>query len=146
MTLDLANVIHRQIYMGCFANAMTRWAKALLGTGGTFLDVGAHVGYFSLIAADRVGREGRVFAVEPNPAVFSALRAHLAANRISHVEACNWGLAEREGSVELHVPGAASFRDYNATVLHRPDWAAIVIPVRRLDDCLDDWRAPAASI
>ena len=30
MTLDLANVIHRQIYMGCFANAMTRWAKALL--------------------------------------------------------------------------------------------------------------------
>ena len=33
MTLDLANAIHRQIYMGCFANAMTRWAKALLRAG-----------------------------------------------------------------------------------------------------------------
>ena len=106
MTLDLANVIHRQIYMGCFANGMTRSARSLLPAGGTILDVGAHVGYFSLIAADRVGREGRVFAVEPNPAVFSALRAHLAANRISQAEACNWGLAEREGSVALYVPGA----------------------------------------
>ena len=70
MTLDLENAIHRQIYMGCFANAMTRWARTLLNAGGTFLDVGAHVGYFSLIAADRVGREGRVFAMEPNPVVF----------------------------------------------------------------------------
>jgi FkbM family methyltransferase len=141
MTLDLANVVHRQIYMGCFANAMTRWAKALLRPGGSFFDVGAHAGYFSLIAADRVGCDGRMVAVEPNPVVFATLRAHLAANRISHVEACHWGLAERDGSVELHVPGAASFRDYNATLLHRPEWAPIVIPVRRLDDCLDDWGA-----
>src|SRR6187455_3401205 len=89
MSLDLANAIHRQIYMGCFANAMTRWAKALLHPGGSFLDVGAHAGYFSLIAADRVGRDGRVIAVEPNPVVFSALRAHLTANQISQVNACN---------------------------------------------------------
>src|SRR5580765_3148167 len=104
MTLDLANAIHRQIYMGCFANAMTRWAKALLRPAGTFLDVGAHAGYFSLIAADRVGRGGRVIAVEPNPAVFATLQAHVAANAIAHVEACRWGLAERDGCVSLHVP------------------------------------------
>src|SRR6476620_4671723 len=85
MSLDLANAIHRQIYMGCFANAMTRWAKALLRPGGSFLDVGAHAGYFSLIAADRVGRGGLVIAVEPKPMVLATLRAHLAANRISHV-------------------------------------------------------------
>ncbi|HEY6361439.1 MAG TPA: FkbM family methyltransferase, partial [Vicinamibacterales bacterium] len=101
MTLNLANAIHRQIYMGCFADAMTRWARALLRPGGRFVDAGANVGYFSLIAADRVGPEGRVFAVEPNPAAFAALQAHLAANRIAHVETCNWGLAECEGTVEL---------------------------------------------
>jgi FkbM family methyltransferase len=139
MTLDLANVIHRQIYMGCFANAMTRWANALLGPGGTFLDVGAHVGYFSLIAAGRVGTRGRVFAVEPNPVVFSTLRQHLVINGISQVEACNWGLADEEGSVELHVPRAENFRDYNATLLRRADWSTIEVPVRRLDECLDAW-------
>ena len=139
MRLDLANTIHRQIYMGCFANAMTRWAKALLRPGGSFLDVGAHAGYFSLIAADRVGRDGRVIAVEPNPTVFATLRAHLAANAIAHIEACHWGLAERAGPVSLHVPGAESCCDYNATLLRRPQWTSVEIPARRLDDCLDDW-------
>jgi hypothetical protein len=67
MTLDLANVIHRQIFMGCFARDMTRWARTLLPAGGTFLDIGAHAGYFSLTAADRVGPTGRVYAIEPNP-------------------------------------------------------------------------------
>ena len=139
MRLDLANIIHRQIYMGCFANAMTRWTRALLPAGGTFLDVGAHAGYFSLIAADRVGRDGRVFAIEPNPVVFSTLRAHLTANGISQVAACNWGLAGHEGSAVLYVPRAESCRDYNSTLLRRPDWTAIEIVVRRLDDCLDNW-------
>jgi FkbM family methyltransferase len=139
MRLDLANVVHRQIYMGCFASAMTRWTRALLSAGGTFVDVGAHAGYFSLIAADRVGRDGRVFAVEPNPIAFSALRAHLSANGITHVEACNWGLAEREGSTELYVPRPESLRDYNATLLRRPDWPAIEIRLRRLDACVDEW-------
>jgi FkbM family methyltransferase len=141
MSLDLANVIHRQIFMGCFANAMTRWAKALLRPGGSFLDVGAHAGYLSLIAADRVGGDGRVIAVEPNPEVFATLRAHLAANAIAHVEACHWGLAECNGSLSLHVPHAGSGRDYNATLLPRPGWTPVEIPVRRLDDCLDDWGA-----
>ena len=31
MTLGLPDVIHRQIYMGCFANVITRWAKAIRG-------------------------------------------------------------------------------------------------------------------
>jgi FkbM family methyltransferase len=139
MRLDLANVVHRQIYMGCFGSAMTRWTKALLSAGGTFVDVGAHAGYFSLIAVDRVGRGGRVFAVEPNPVVFSTLCAHLSANGITHVEACNWGLAEREGSTELYVPRPESLRDYNATLLPRPDWPVIEIRLRRLDACLDEW-------
>jgi FkbM family methyltransferase len=146
MSLDLANAIHRQIYMGCFANAMTRWARALLRPGGSFLDVGAHAGYFSLIAADRVGRGGRVIAVEPNPVVFATLQAHLAANAIAHVEACHWGLAERDGSVPLHIPGVEGGRDFNATLLRRPEWTPVEIPVRRLDDCLDDWRVESIDL
>jgi FkbM family methyltransferase len=146
MRLDLANIIHRQIYMGCFANAMTRWMRSLLHSGGTFLDVGAHAGYFSLIAAHRVGRGGRVFAIEPNPVVFSALRAHLTANGISQVDACNWGLAECAGSIALYVPPAESVRDYNATLLRRPDWTVIETAVRRLDDCLDDWGVPRIDL
>jgi FkbM family methyltransferase len=138
MTLNLANVVHRQIYMGCFARAMTQWARALLRPGGTFVDVGAHAGYFSLLASDLVGSSGRVFAVEPNPAVFATLCAHLAANGIDNVNACECGVAERGGWDVLHVPDL-SVRDFNATLLRRADWHSVRVPLRRLDECLDAW-------
>src|SRR6185436_20517401 len=38
-----------------------------LRAGDTFVDVGAHVGYFSLLAASLVGHGGHVFSFEPNP-------------------------------------------------------------------------------
>jgi FkbM family methyltransferase len=137
MTLDLANAIHRQIFMGCFARDMTRWARALLSPGGTFLDVGAHAGYFSLLASDRVGPAGRVYAVEPNPGTFAALRTHLSANRIGNVHAVMCGLADRPGSIPLHAP--PSRLDYNATVLPRADWTRVDVPARTLDDCVREW-------
>lgn len=137
MTLDLANVIHRQIFMGCFARDMTRWSRALLSRGGTFLDVGAHAGYFSLTAADRVGRTGRVYAVEPNPGTFEALQINLRANGIAHVSSYMCGLADRPGTIRLHAP--PSRLDYNATVLPRADWQSVDVPSRTLDECVNDW-------
>ena len=70
MTLNLANVIHRMIYMGAFSPHITAHLRALLPTGGTFLDVGANIGYFSLVASRLVGPSGRVLAAEPNPGAF----------------------------------------------------------------------------
>jgi FkbM family methyltransferase len=137
MTLDLSNAIHRQIFMGCFARDMTKWARALLPRGGAFLDVGAHAGYFSLVASNRVGPSGRVFAVEPNPRTFSALHRHLTVNAASNVHATMCGLADREGVLVLHMP--PSQLDYNATVLPRAGWPRAEVRVRTLDDCVREW-------
>jgi FkbM family methyltransferase len=137
MTLDLANAIHRQIFMGCFARSMTRWARAFLPRGGTFLDVGAHAGYFSLVASNRVGPEGHVYAIEPNPGTFAALQRHLSVNGVPNVHAVNCGLADAPGSIALHMP--PSMLDYNATVLPRSDWTRVDVPARTLDDCVREW-------
>lgn len=137
MTLDLGNAIHRQIFMGCFARDMTRWARALLSPGGTFLDIGAHAGYFSLLAADRVGPNGQVYAIEPNPRTFAALDSHLAINGVANVTAMMCGLADRPGSIPLHAP--PSSLDYNATVLPRSGWTRVDVPARTLDDCVREW-------
>ena len=45
-----------------------------LQPGAVFLDVGANLGYFSLLAADRVGPAGKVVAIEPDPANFLLLQ------------------------------------------------------------------------
>ncbi len=137
MTLDLANAIHRQIFMGCFAHSMTQWATHLLPVSGTFFDVGAHAGYFSLLASAHVGLSGRVFAIEPNPKTFATLERHLALNRVANVRALMCGLADKPGSLTLHAP--PSQIDYNATVLPRADWTRVDVPARTLDDCVREW-------
>jgi FkbM family methyltransferase len=137
MTVDLANAIHRQIFMGCFARDMTKWARALLPRGGAFLDVGAHAGYFSLLASHRVGDSGRVFAIEPNLRTFSALQRHLTQNAVRNANALMCGLADREGVLALYLP--SSQLDYNTTVLPRDGWTRAEVPVRTLDACVREW-------
>ena len=52
--------------------AMTIWS--LLEKGDTFIDVGANFGYLSYIGAAKVGEEGRVVAIEPNPTALKLLK------------------------------------------------------------------------
>jgi FkbM family methyltransferase len=59
-----------------------------LHPGMTFYDLGANIGFFSLMAARLVGPEGHVFAFEPDPSIFLRLRQNLAKNdfRLAVVE------------------------------------------------------------
>jgi FkbM family methyltransferase len=61
--------------------------RAMLAPGMTFVDIGAHVGYMSLVAADIVGPRGRGIAFEPAPGNFELLQANLARNGATHVVA-----------------------------------------------------------
>lgn len=136
MSLDLANAIHRQIYMGCFGRDMTVWTRSLLPPGGVFLDIGAHIGYFSLLAAHTVGPRGKVHALEPNPSAFAALQRHLQENGVTNVAASQIALAEEQGVLPLYTPPAAEARDYNVTFLPRDGWNRVEIPAERLDTYL----------
>lgn len=64
---------------------------SFLRTGDIFVDVGANIGYFSVLGASVVGEGGAVFAFEPDPANFQLLQASAALNalqgRISAVQA-----------------------------------------------------------
>lgn len=63
----------------------------LLRPGDVFVDVGANIGYFSVLAASRVGEQGAVFAFEPDPDNYRLLLANAALNalqqRITPVQA-----------------------------------------------------------
>lgn len=59
--------------------------KRALTKGSTFVDVGANIGYFSVLASRLVGPEGRVFAVEPDAVNLTILRANLWRQRCSNV-------------------------------------------------------------
>src|SRR5918993_624309 len=56
-----------------------------LTPGAVFVDVGANIGYFTVLAARMVGDAGRVVAFEPHPEALRVLRAALDVNQVSHV-------------------------------------------------------------
>lgn len=58
------------------------WLNAVLKPGDTFLDVGANVGVYTIMAATRVGPGGRVYAVEPHALSFSALLRNISKNHL----------------------------------------------------------------
>ena len=77
MRLNPADLIHQSIYLyGTWEAGTWDQMKRFLPEGGTFVDVGAHHGYYSLKAARAMGPSGSVISIEPNPASISRLETN----------------------------------------------------------------------
>jgi FkbM family methyltransferase len=109
-----------------------------LRDGDVFVDIGANSGYFTVLAALRVGARGRVFAFEPNPAVRRQLERHVELNQIAdRVAVSSLALGgDNEDEVRLFVScwpendGIASLTPAAETVARGGLRADVSIPVR----------------
>ncbi|MCB1844900.1 MAG: FkbM family methyltransferase [Halioglobus sp.] len=82
----------------------TALLQAILAPGGVFVDVGANIGYFSVIAAALVGEAGAVFAFEPDPENCRLLRLNVAHNGMADIiEVVEAGLADGAARGELFL-------------------------------------------
>jgi FkbM family methyltransferase len=88
---------------GVWEPAETRYLEEILRPGQTFVDVGAHVGYFSVLAAERVGFEGSVIAVEPEPRNLDLLHRNLARNGADRARVIPFAAGARTGWSRLAV-------------------------------------------
>jgi FkbM family methyltransferase len=99
--------------------------------GDTVLDVGAHIGYYTLLFARRVGPTGRVFAFEPDPANFALLRQNVALNGYHNVVLCPLAVSDRPGPARLfHSPDNAGDHRLHDPTGGRP---AVEVQAVRLD-------------
>jgi FkbM family methyltransferase len=74
------------------------WLRDNVRRGDVVLDIGANVGIYTLLAAERVGESGQVFAVEPHMFNATTLLENVAANRFSdRVSVLTLALGERVG-------------------------------------------------
>ncbi|MDQ6909196.1 MAG: FkbM family methyltransferase [Actinomycetota bacterium] len=90
--------------------------RSLLRPGMTFVDVGAHVGYLTLVAAERVGPTGRGLAVEPVPDNFALLQANILWTGTSWVDAipvAAWN-ENRRLTITLSADNSGDHRAYAA--------------------------------
>lgn len=72
----------------------------------TFIDMGANVGLFSLIAARLAGGHARVLAIEPQPDIRERLAFNIALNPGFDVRPLGIALADRDGDVDLFIDSA----------------------------------------
>ena len=112
---------------------------AHLELGDTFVDIGAHEGQFSLLAGNKVGPQGVVLAIEPNPEVLEKLRLNIAASALQNIQVEPAAVGDEEGEATLHL-----FKQHTRSSLY-PDGranrytlqeankaGAITVPVRPL--------------
>ncbi len=96
---------------GVYEPHMTRLLLTLLRPSDTFIDIGGHEGYFSVIAASKVPN-GAVHCIEPQSRLQESLRKNFALNG-SHVSVHSCAVSDRDGHVDLFLrpstnPGASS--------------------------------------
>lgn len=119
------------------ADAEVRLNKFLireLAEGMVFFDVGACLGYYSLLAAALVGPKGAVHAFEPNPTLISILRKNLGGKRNVHV--VNKAMSGSTGTVSFHVAPLP----FIGTSSIRADWQPRKTELVTAEaTCLDDY-------
>ena len=93
----------RAILRGRFENAERRFVERFLEPGMTVLDIGAHHGFFTLLASKKVGPAGRVIAFEPSPHERERLARHLLWNSCNNVTVEEMALSDSNGQEELFL-------------------------------------------
>src|SRR5260221_5067023 len=91
---------------GTYEPELRSLIRALLPPGGVAVDVGANVGWHSLLMAHVAGPGGRVFAAEANPSVRKVLEQSIGLNRFSNVEVIPCIISDQEGMRSFFSPPA----------------------------------------
>ena len=127
----------REVRAGLFLRdnrrALTAVFESLISPGDTVVEVGAHVGYFTLVAAKRCGEHGKVVAFEPDPHNYSILLKNVQANHLNYVDAVQAAVADQTGEFTLHLAGS-SFMHSLGEVASDPKAEKVRVKCVTLDD------------
>lgn len=82
----------------------TEIIKSIVKKGDVVLDLGANIGYFTLLTANLVGDEGRVYSFEPEPINFSYLTQNIELNNYNNVKAMQRAVSNKSGEkIKLYI-------------------------------------------
>ncbi len=103
----------------------------LLDARADMLDVGANIGWHTIIAAHKLGSRGRIHSFEPEQANLRRLRANVALSGLTNIVVNAWALSDRTGRQHLNL-NPTNLGDHRLG--SRSGRRSVVVPIRRLDD------------
>ena len=102
MRLDLQS--QKAMVVGTYEPEVCRAIQEFAKPGQHAIDLGAHIGYFTLLLAKQVGRSGQVLAFEPNPHNFAALQENVRLNGYDNVVLERKAVSGRDAVVSFRAP------------------------------------------
>lgn len=141
------NLSDRYVSYGCLNNSWepseTAYVTSRLRAGDVVLDIGANIGWFSLVAAKCTGKSGRVHAFEPHPQTAAMLKRTVAENDLrSQVSVWEFALSDKWGKADLNWgrgtdnPGGAFLGAAGAT--ERGKFESVAVTTAPLDELLPE--------
>jgi FkbM family methyltransferase len=104
LSIKFPDAIQTTIFLtGVWEPHITALVSAALALGDVFVDVGANVGYYSLLASRLVGDVGKVFAFEASPSIYAMLAGNMDRNRRTNVVTVNRAVSDKVGTCEIFL-------------------------------------------
>jgi FkbM family methyltransferase len=111
-----------------------------LDAGATVVDIGANVGGFAVFASQRIGRSGRVVAVEPEPNSFRQLEVNATLNPgYAPIQALRFAVGSKRGEAVLHSDDSAGLSSLHQ-LESRSHTVDLKVPILTLEDVFDQAR------
>ena len=126
---EAGGVISMVNMLGIYDYNNMNFSQTVLGKAGVFVDVGANIGAYTLIASE--AQATRVISLEPNPTAYRKLRRNIALNGRQNVQAFNLGASSAPGVLKMTNNGAAVTNRIVDSDLAGP--ATIEVEVNTLD-------------
>ncbi|MGH9187323.1 MAG: FkbM family methyltransferase [Acidimicrobiales bacterium] len=136
LNCSLVDSVQRHIFhFGHWEPNNSALLSSILRPGDVFVDLGANIGYYTLLASSRVGEGGSVIAVEALPQIFELLKKNVVANGLRNVRLVNVAVAGEAGELPIYGAGPEN-RGMSSSVPH-DDWPIeAVVPAAPLDEIL----------
>ena len=123
----------------------THLVERLLEPGMVVVDVGAHVGYYTLLAAKQVGPMGKVYAFEPESANYALLEENIGLNGYQNIVTIKSAVSSRSGSSTLYLTALDNGR--HSTYHHDlPENGSEVVKATTLDAFLEAEEWPRVDL
>ena len=126
------------IYEGSFERRERAFVERFLQPGMVMVDVGAHHGLYSVIAATRVGPSGVVVSFEPSERERKRLAFHRRINRLSQIKIEPLAIGKEPGEATLYIPSLknSGFNSLRPSEEMRSAAVPVVVEVTTIDDYL----------
>ena len=88
--------------------------------GDTVVDIGAHIGHYTILSSMRVGPSGKVVSIEAHRGNFDMLNRNVKLNHLNNVVTLNYAVFSKDTKINLYLPAQESdFTIYNTVMTDR---------------------------